>query len=391
MWAAITAHGSPDPRFFAAAPTRDQAKAIYWADLKAMAPPILIAEVRESDLTIRLKNGAEIVVVGMDRPQRIEGRPWNGGVLDEFANMRPGAWTENVRPALSDRQGWCWFVGVPEGRNHYYELYERARSDPTGEWAAFSWPSSDILPPKEIESARRDLDELTFAQEYEASFVTFAGRAYYPFDTLTHCAPLAYDPGAELVLGFDFNVSPGIAVICQEQTLPNGLTGTAVIGEVWIPRDSNTERVCAKIVQDWGDHRGRVTAFGDATGGAKGSAKLSGTDWEIIKAVLRPVYGPRLSLRVPPVNPAVRSRVNAVNSRLRSVSGEIRLMVDPAKAPKTVRDLEGTRVLDGTAGEIDKRADPMLTHLSDALGYYVAERFPVVSRKPATLQAVGMY
>jgi hypothetical protein len=56
-----------DYRYFAAAPTRDQAKAIWWSDLKAMVPAWMReGRSRESDLTIRLITGAGIVVVGLD-------------------------------------------------------------------------------------------------------------------------------------------------------------------------------------------------------------------------------------------------------------------------------------------------------------------------------------
>jgi hypothetical protein len=51
----------------------------------------------------------------------------------------------------------------------------------------------------------------------------------------------------------------------------------------------------------------------------------------LVKAELRPVFGDRLTMHVPPANPAERTRVNAMNSRLKSASGEIRLMVDPVK------------------------------------------------------------
>lgn len=102
-------------RFFAAAPTRDQAKRIWWDDLKAMVPLDMRSRApSESELTIFTNMGSEIVVVGMDKPERIEGSPWDGGVLDEYGNMKEKAWGENVRPALSDRKGWCWFIGVPE-------------------------------------------------------------------------------------------------------------------------------------------------------------------------------------------------------------------------------------------------------------------------------------
>lgn len=367
-----------DPRFFAAAPTRDQARAIFWRDLKAMVPPSLISSPpRETDLMFRLVNGAEIHVVGMDRPERIEGRPWDGGILDEFANMKQQAWAENVRPALSDRQGWCDLIGVPEGCNHYYDLWKYAISGNDPEWAGHTWFSADILPLREVESARRVLDELTFQQEYEGSFINFEGRAYYPFQEATHCASLTYDTAQPLTLCFDFNVEPGTATVCQEQKLPNGNTGTGVIGEVYIPRNSNTIAVCNKLVADWGQHAGLVRVYGDASGGARGSARVQGSDWDLVRDTLRPVFGDRISYRVPKANPPERARINAVNSRLRAGDGTVRLMVDPAKAPNTMRDFEGVRLLEGGSGEIDKKADSKLTHLTDGVGYYIVAEFPI--------------
>lgn len=368
-------------RFFAAAPTYNQAKRIYWNDLKLLVPRSMLRNrPSESELVINFVNGSSIHVIGMDQPARIEGSPWDGGILDEFGNMKPETWGANVRPALADRNGWCWLIGVPEGRNHYYDVDHRAKADTSGEWSSFHWKSSDILPPEEIAAARRDLDELTFQQEYEGSFINFEGRAYYPFQDATHCAPLAYDRALPLTLCFDFNVEPGVAVVCQEQKLPSGVTGTGVIGEVHIPRNSNTPAVCRKIAADWGEHAGHVRLYGDATGGARGSARVQGSDWDLVRAELRPVFGDRVDVRVPPANPSERSRVNAVNTRLRSGDGTIKLMVDPAKAPNVVRDLEGVRLLAGGSGEIDKRIDGRLTHLSDALGYYIVKEFPVLQK-----------
>lgn len=381
-----------DARFFLSAPTRDQAKAIFWQDLKAFLPPWMIKDTRDGELMIRLVTGTEIWVIGLDKPQRMEGRSWNGGIIDEVANVKAGAWPENIRPALSDRRGWCWLIGVPEGRNHYYDMWKRAISGADPEWDGFTWPSADILPPEEVASASRDLDPLTFAQEYEASFVNFEGRAYYPFTEATHCARLAYDPARPLALCFDFNVDPGVAVIAQEQRLPNGQDGTGVVGEVHIPRNSNTEAVCRKIIQDWGRHQGRVVCFGDASGGARGSAKVAGSDWDLIKAQLRPVFRERLFFEVPAANPAVRARINAVNTRLKAGDGTIRMMVDPARAPHVVKDLEGVRLLAGGSGEIDKKADPALSHISDALGYCIERVFPVTTGGEArTGRTVGMY
>lgn len=395
---ALTATTTWDPRFFAGAPTRDQAKRIFWEDLKALVAPVLLRRPpSESELMIELINGAQVWVVGLDKPERIEGSPWDGGVLTEIANMKPEAWPQNVRPALSDRLGWCDLEGVPEGRNHYYELDHHAKAlmkadGARSEWGSFSWPSADILPAEEIAAARRDLDELTFAQEYEASFVNFTGRAYYPFTEAQHCQSLKYDPRAPLILCFDFNVEPGVAAVCQEQALPGQfemvksnsgaltktqVTGTGVISEVHIPRNSNTPAVCRRIAKDWASHQGAVRCYGDATGGARGSAKVEGSDWELIDKELRPVFKDRLAFRVKDANPKERARVNAVNSRLKSADGTVRLMVDGARAAHVVTDFEGVTLLEGGSGEIDKDETPLLTHLSDAIGYYIEYEFPI--------------
>lgn len=386
-----------DPRYFAGAPTRDQAKRIYWTDLKAMMPPTMLRGTpRETDLVINLINGAELCVVGMDKPERIEGSPWDGGGLDEYANMKEKAFPENVRPALSDRNGWCWLLGVPEGRNHYYKLYRYALSGTDPEWMGYTWKSADILPSAEVESARRSLDPLTFQQEYEASFVNFEGRAYYPFLEETHCVRLKhlYNDAAALCFAFDFNVEPGVAAVLQELPLPGQfrrdksgaalldqpIVGTAVIGEVHIPRNSNTPAVCARLVKDWGAHKGIVKLYGDATGGARGTAKVEGSDWDLIKRAMREAFGDRVYPMVRRANPKERVRINALNTRLRNGAEEQWLMVDAAAAPHVVEDLEGVTLLEGGSGEIDKKADPALTHISDALGYYVEREFPLPDR-----------
>lgn len=375
-----------DPRFFAGAPVEQQAKRIYWRDLKALVPAWAKAgKPSESELRIDLVNGAEIWVIGFDKPERFEGPSWDGGILDEYANMRRETWGFHVRPALADRGGWCDFIGVPEGRNHYYDLNCDALADTTGEWAVHHWTSAEILPPEEIESARRNLDLLTYDQEFNASFVSFEGRAYYGFTQATHCvAGLAerYDPAAPLVFCFDFNVSPGVACVVQERRLPSGLRGTAVIGEVWIPRHSNTVRVCDRLAEDWKAHRGEVHCYGDYTGDRRQTSQTEGSDWDLIRSALRKTFGDRLRVKVEP-NPRERDRVNAFNSRLRSADGLVRLMVDPAAAPHVVKDLDGVRVLEGTTGELDKKSDKELTHISDALGYYVAQEFPVTGDRGA--------
>jgi hypothetical protein len=383
-------------RYFAAAPTRDQAKRIFWDDLKRMFAGYMWRPPSESQLILYVLGDVEVQVLGMDKPERIEGSPWDGGILDEYANMKAHAWGAHVRPALADRNGWCDLTGVPEGRNHYYETYQRAVADmmtmgADSEWGAYTWFSSDILPEKEIAAAKRDLDPMIFAQEYEASFISFLGRAYYNFtDAHKVAGRQLYNPTLPLILCFDFNVAPGVAAVCQELRLKTrgDAVHTVVLGEVYIPDHSNTEIVCRRLCTDWASvHQGQVHVYGDATGGARKTSQTTGSDWDIVKRMLRhgdsghhvKGFGDRVHYFVPPANPSERSRVNAMNQRLRNGAGEHRLLVDPAHAPHVTKDLEGVQTVPGGSGEIDKKRTPNLTHISDALGYYVVAKYPVVS------------
>ena len=63
-----------DPLYVVAAPTRDQVKRIWWQKLKRMVPKeVMHCDPLEGELTIVLRNGARIQLVGLDKPQRTEG------------------------------------------------------------------------------------------------------------------------------------------------------------------------------------------------------------------------------------------------------------------------------------------------------------------------------
>ena len=113
----------PGEKYFAAAPTYNQAKKIWWDDLKALTLSCMHPKKpSESELKIYLPNGTEIHIIGLDQPQRIEGINWTGGVIDEIADVKGEALQANIMPALNTvnptrpyYRAWCWFIGVPDG------------------------------------------------------------------------------------------------------------------------------------------------------------------------------------------------------------------------------------------------------------------------------------
>lgn len=356
----------PDPRYFAAAPTREQAKRIFWKDLKALTPPEWIKKVYETDLCIGTKSGSELWVAGLDKPQRIEGTPWDGGVLDEYANMRPSAWKENIRPALSDRSGWCWFIGVPEGLNHYKELADYAKSCSDPEWGFYSWPSSDILPGAELEAAKRVLDPRTYRQEYEASFEGATGSAYYAYKREVHeDAACALDSRLPVIICCDFNVDTCVWEIAQTEG-----GHVRVVDEILL-RNTNTVEMGKEALARYGGHRAGAVIYGDAAGMSRSTAGKS--DY----ALLRELGFKDQFIRK--ANPHVKDRVNSVNAMLENSRGEVRLRHHPRCAALR-KDFETVEWREG-GFELDK-SDAGRTHATDALGYFIEMEFPLGLNRP---------
>ena len=366
------------PMFIACAPTRDQAKRIFWGDLKDLSPKKWVASVNETELAIRYRTGATIMVVGLDRPQRIEGIAIDGCVVDEIDECRPSAWTSSLRPALSTRgrPGWCWFTGRPKGRRLLYDLFEKAKTTP--DWDAFTWHSIDIIGAEEVDAARRDLDPRTFKQEYEAEFLSATGLVYYAFDRDKHLGDVRYVPSLPLVFAFDFNVKPGSAVAIQEQ---NGIT--CVIGEVHIHDDSRSDLVCDRLRSMYAGHPGDVLIYGDPAGNARSTVSQS-NDWDIVKLELRKTF-PRILDRVVRKAPPIIDSVNSVNARMLNAAGDVRFAINAKAAPQTVRDLESVAWHeDKSTRDIDK-SDLLRTHWSDALRYYIHEKHPIGGAKMTSL------
>jgi len=158
------------PLFGYIAPYRSQAKSVVWDYLKTFAEPIIL-DSNESELTVTLMNGAKIRLFGADNADAMRGLGFDGIYLDEYGDFRPSVWGNVVRPALSDKQGWCVFGGTPKGKNQFWNIYETARQNPL-EWFLLRLPasSSGLLPPSELAAARAQLTEDQYLQEMETSF-----------------------------------------------------------------------------------------------------------------------------------------------------------------------------------------------------------------------------
>jgi hypothetical protein len=143
---------------------------VAWDYLKYFSRPIAKSS-NEADLIIELVNGAKIRLFGADNADAMRGLGFDGLYLDEYGDFKPSVWGNVVRPALSDKQGWCVFGGTPKGKNQFWNIYETSKRLPN-EWFSLSLPASKsgLLPESELQAARAQLAEDQYLQEYECSF-----------------------------------------------------------------------------------------------------------------------------------------------------------------------------------------------------------------------------
>jgi phage terminase large subunit len=207
------------PRFAYLSPYFKQSKAVAWDYLRAAMAPLrtLGAEVNESELRVDYPNGGQVRLYGADNADALRGIYLDGVVLDEFADMDPRVWPEVIRPALADRQGWAVFIGTPKGRNAFYNIAERSKTDPDWFYLMLKASETGLIAESELELARRDLSEDQYAQEFECSFDAAIVGAYYgklmaQAEADKRITGVPYDPAAQVWTAWDLGIRDATAI-----------------------------------------------------------------------------------------------------------------------------------------------------------------------------------
>jgi hypothetical protein len=84
--------------------------------------------------------------------------------------MKPEVWGEILLPALSDRNGWCLFIGTPKGINLFSDVYYKACSDPAWYAHCYTYKDTDSLDEKQIEIIKKEMSDNEFRQEMLCDF-----------------------------------------------------------------------------------------------------------------------------------------------------------------------------------------------------------------------------
>ncbi len=202
----------PSPRFAYLAPYRQQAKLVAWDYLKQFTAPVPGREVHESELHVKLPRDGRVTLYGADNYDALRGIYLDGAVVDEPADMAPEVWTDLLRPALSDRLGWCVWIGTPKGRNAFFRLYDKACSDP--EYFTMILPASvsGIIPKSELDSSLKAMGQASYEREFECSFNAAVPGSIYgdliaQLRTNAQIQDYAHNPDFPLITSWDMGDS----------------------------------------------------------------------------------------------------------------------------------------------------------------------------------------
>ena len=174
--------------YFYMLPTYRQAKLVIWSSITnsgdsflSYIPKELIKSQNSQELKIELTNGSIINLLGSDSYNSIVGSNPRMIVISEFALCDPDC-LAFFRPILNANGGILCLISTPRGKNHLFDMYQIAKSNPQ-EWYAelltvhdtkhISWDEIQ----KEIDSG--EISEDLAAQEYLCDFDLGIDGSYY--------------------------------------------------------------------------------------------------------------------------------------------------------------------------------------------------------------------
>jgi len=355
-------------------PTREMGKDIHWTQLKRRCEDLnWNYKVNETELSItNTDNNSKIFIKTADKPDRLRGRGLDLVIPDEFASMDQSVWSEILRPALSDKKGKALFISTPAGHDVLYELYKN--SDKETNWRGWHYKTIDspFIDADEIEQARKELDERTFKQEYEASFDTGGNPPYYAFNTTLNASQYQLQTNIPLIVACDFNATekPMSWVIGQRLTeYGQDVTHWTKAFSYTFTNTSTMSDILLEYLKDYSFPA--IIFYGDYAG-KKDTSNSSYSDWEIIESKFRNKTG--FEKRVKPCK-SIRDSVASTNARLCNTQGLRRQFANMNECTALVKDWELCKWKENSR-ELEEK-DAMRGHACRAVDYYNDFEYPI--------------
>jgi len=365
------------------APTREMAKEIHWEYLKKRVKELhWKVKINESSLSIRrLMNGSQLVLKTADNPDRLRGRGLDLIIIDEFRDMKSDVWDKVLRPTLTDKQGSAIFTSTPNGHDTLFDLYKKQETE--SNWKSWHYRTieSPFISADEIEQARKDLDERTFLQEYEASFDTGGNSPYYSYNYLNNNSEFRITNRLPLIVACDFNATEKPMSWVMGQRLIIGTQDITYWLKSFAYPFTNTETMCG-ILWDYLqkiDRPKEIIFYGDYAG-KQVKSNSSQTDWQIIEKYFSNKF--TFSKKIRPCL-SIRDSIGSTNAQLCNTLGERRQFINPEECKPLLTDWLKCEWKEN--GKELSEKNVLLGHSCRAVDYYNYYEHPIRGKIKTTI------
>jgi len=364
--------------YYLGAPTRMQAKDLFWTDIKDLIHPIFIKNISESELKIWLKSDTILQIIGLHEFRRKQGGFADGVGVTEYQECNPSVYSHTFQPMLNDRNGFWIEEGRPHGKNHLYDNYLKGQRK-ENKWDSFHWTSETVLSEEQIIRAKGELSLIDYRREYLADFETGASKPYYAYSEKNHYAK-QYDPrNKNLIVACDFNatIKPMSWILGFEEVI--GIEEMVYWFKDFSIQFTNTKAMC-EVIERWLLEKYQFLPkemhfYGDYAG-TKSTSNSSLSDWQIIedyfrnKTITRTFLKPCLS---------IRDSVSSTNARLENALRQHRMFIDPINCEHLKLDwIKADWKENGV--QLDE-SDPLRNHCNRAVDYYSDYKYPYYNIK----------
>lgn len=185
-----------------------------------MIPLKLIKKINSAEMKITFINDSILLCIGGEsHATSIRGTNPYAVILSEFAYMEDGqAILDTVMPILAANDGWLAIASTPYGKNHYYQLFNIAKTMPG--WFVYYKTVHDTnhIPQEALDEERSRMSEGMFNQEYECSFDmgidgSIFGAELQKLKDKGQITSVAWDPGLVTYLAIDIGVSDATTIV----------------------------------------------------------------------------------------------------------------------------------------------------------------------------------
>jgi len=173
-------------------PTYSEAIKVIWhgqsAGKKYLSyfPEGLVKKINHTEHWVEFWNGSRYQLIGSDNYDALAGTNPNIVILDEYSLQDPDAYNLIFSPILVENKGIAIFAFTPRGKNHAWEVLERAKINP--DWFHQVLTIDDtrredgtpVISPEDIAAVRAEgRSEAQIQQEFYCSFEGAVDGAYY--------------------------------------------------------------------------------------------------------------------------------------------------------------------------------------------------------------------